>query len=101
VRPEGLAGRPIEFPGLQFTITDALVRYELLDGCTGTAIVHPSQPWLELPKAPTHWAVAKTYLWLWPAIGLHVVLTALLALAWRSRRREGAKDGRVKDGDGV
>src|ERR1022692_759229 len=28
----GLAGKRIEFPGLQFTITDVLVRVELLDG---------------------------------------------------------------------
>jgi hypothetical protein len=30
--PTGLAGKRIEFPGLQFTITDVLVRVELLDG---------------------------------------------------------------------
>jgi HupE/UreJ protein len=36
--PSGLAGRRIEFPGLQLTITDALVRYELLDGRKATAI---------------------------------------------------------------
>ncbi len=32
--PGGLAGKRIEFPGLQVTITDVLVRVELLDGRT-------------------------------------------------------------------
>src|SRR5262249_52952395 len=43
--PSGLAGRRIEFVGLQLTITDVLVRVELLDGRHWTSIVHPSQPW--------------------------------------------------------
>ena len=45
--PKGLAGKHIEFPGLQLTITDVLVRYAMLDGREGTAIVRPAQPWLE------------------------------------------------------
>lgn len=59
--PEGLAGRRIEFPGLQLTITDVLVRAELLDGRKWTGIVRPSQPWLELAAAQTTWGVACTY----------------------------------------
>jgi hydrogenase/urease accessory protein HupE len=62
--PKGLAGKHIEFPGLQLTITDALVRYEMLDGRKGTAIVHPAQPWLEIAAAQSWLGVAGTYLWL-------------------------------------
>ena len=62
--PAGLAGKRIEFPGLQFTITDALVRVELLDGRSWTSIVRPSQPWMEITASPTGWKVAGTYLYL-------------------------------------
>ena len=61
---QGLADRRIEFPGLQMTITDTLVRYEFLDGRKGTAIVHPSKPWLELTASPSRWSVAGAYLML-------------------------------------
>jgi hydrogenase/urease accessory protein HupE len=57
----GLAGKRIEFPGLQFTITDVLVRLELLDGRKSTTIVHPSQPWLEIAASQTWLGVAGTY----------------------------------------
>jgi hydrogenase/urease accessory protein HupE len=46
--PNGLAGRRIEFPGLQFTITDVLVRIERLDGTHSTELVRPPRPWLEV-----------------------------------------------------
>jgi hypothetical protein len=59
--PDGLAGRRIEFPGLQLTITDALVRVAMLDGRTWTTIVHPSQPWMELAASQSGWEVAGTY----------------------------------------
>ena len=59
--PQGLAGKRIEFPGLQLTITDALVRYEMLDGRNGTAIVRPAQPWLEMAAAQSWLGVAGTY----------------------------------------
>jgi hypothetical protein len=62
--PKGLAGRRVEFPGLQFTITDALVRVELLDGRSWTSIVRPSQPWMEIAASPTGWQVAGAYLYL-------------------------------------
>ena len=58
---DGLAGRRIEFPGLQLTITDVLVRAEMLDGRRWTAIVHPSRPWIEVAAAQTGWDVAGTY----------------------------------------
>jgi hydrogenase/urease accessory protein HupE len=59
--PNGLAGKRIEFPGLQLTITDALVRYEMFDGRKGTAIVRPVQPWLEIAAAQSWLGVAGTY----------------------------------------
>ncbi len=60
--PNGLAGARIEFPGLQLTITDVLVRFEMLDGTKGSAIVHPSQPWIEIEARRGLWAVAGAYL---------------------------------------
>jgi len=58
----GLAGKRIEFPGLQLTITDVLVRVELLDGRSWTSIARPSQPWMEIAAAPSGWQVAGSYL---------------------------------------
>ena len=60
--PNGLAGKRIEFPGLQFTITDVLVRVEMLDGRKWTTIVHPSQPWVEIAASQTWMGVAGTYI---------------------------------------
>ncbi len=59
--PAGLAGKRIEFPGLQLTITDVLVRVEMLDGRKLTAIIHPSQPWVEVAAAQSTWGVMGTY----------------------------------------
>jgi hydrogenase/urease accessory protein HupE len=58
----GLAGKRIEFRGLQATITDVLVRVEMLDGRKWTTLVHPSQPWVELTGAPSKIHVAGAYL---------------------------------------
>jgi len=58
----GLAGKRIEFRGLQATITDVLVRVEMLDGRTWTTIAHPSQPWFKLTGAPSKLRVAGAYL---------------------------------------
>ena len=44
----GIAGKRVEFVGLQATITDVLVRVALLDGTRSTTLVHPSQPWVEI-----------------------------------------------------
>lgn len=60
--PNGLAGKRIEFPGLQWTITDVLVRVEMLDGRKWTAIIHPSQPWVEIAASQTWMGVAGTYI---------------------------------------
>jgi len=58
----GLAGKRIEFPGLQLTITDVLVRVEMLDGRTWSTLVRPSQAWIEIAATPSGWEVAGTYL---------------------------------------
>ena len=60
--PNGLAGKRIDFPGLQATITDVVVRVEMLDGRKWTTIVHPSQPWFELAANQSTWGVVGTYI---------------------------------------
>jgi len=60
--PNGLAGKRIEITGLQLTITDALVRVELLDGRTIQAIARPSQPWVEIAATQSRWEVTGTYI---------------------------------------
>jgi hydrogenase/urease accessory protein HupE len=59
--PNGLAGRRIDFPGLQMTITDVLVRVEMLDGRRWTTIVRPVQPWVEIAASQTWLGLAGTY----------------------------------------
>ena len=58
----GLAGKRIEFPGLQLTITDVLIRVEMLDGTKWTTIARPSQPWVEIAASQTWFEVVGTYL---------------------------------------
>ncbi len=57
----GLAGKRIEFPGLQLTITDVLIRVETLAGDTRTSIARPSRPWFDFAPSQTWWDVAQTY----------------------------------------
>lgn len=59
--PGGLAGKRIDFVGLQATITDVLVR-TTLDGRTTTAMVRPSHPWLVVEAEQGPFAVATAYL---------------------------------------
>src|SRR5262245_20954115 len=59
---KGLAGRRIEFVGLQATVTDVLVRVQLLDGTRSTTLVRPSQPWVEIATSQGSLAVAGAYL---------------------------------------
>ena len=58
---DGLAGKRIEFVGLQLTITDVLVRVEMLDGRSWTTIARPSQPWIEIAASQAWWAMVGTY----------------------------------------
>jgi hydrogenase/urease accessory protein HupE len=57
-----LAGARVEFPGLEATITDVLVRVARLDGTRSTTLVRPSQPWLELTAPSGSLAVLGAYL---------------------------------------
>lgn len=59
---DGLAGKRIEFVGLQLTITDALVRVELLDGRTFQIIARPSQPWVEIAASQNWSQVMGSYI---------------------------------------
>jgi hydrogenase/urease accessory protein HupE len=87
----GLAGKRIQFTGLQLTITDVLVRVEMLDGRTCTTIAHPSQPWFELTGAPSKLSVAGAYLRLgiehiWSGIDHLLFIFALMILVKGARR---------------
>ena len=55
--PSGLSGQRIEFPGLQGTIADVLVRVQPLGGEMTTTLVRSSQPWVDI-AAPTGGAFA-------------------------------------------
>lgn len=59
--PGGLAGKRVDFVGLQATITDVLARVTL-DGVTTTTMVRPSEPWLDIETDQAPAAVALTYL---------------------------------------
>src|SRR6266487_428015 len=59
--PDGLGGKRIEFPGLQLTITDALVRIQMLDGTESTTLVHPSHAWMEVIASQSLLSVAASY----------------------------------------
>ncbi len=60
--PHGLVGTRIEFIGLETTITDVLVRVQRSDGSHSTALVHPSQPWLQVQGSQGPWSTALVYL---------------------------------------
>jgi HupE / UreJ protein len=60
--PTGLSGRHIEFIGLPLTITDVLVRTELLDGRTMQMIARPSRPWVEIAASQSWWQVMGAYI---------------------------------------
>jgi len=87
----GLAGKRIEFRGLQATITDVLVRVEMLDGRKWTTLVHPSRPWFEPSAAPSKLQVAGAYLRLgiehiWTGVDHLLFILALMILVKGTRR---------------
>ena len=92
--PGGLAGKRIEFVGLQATITEVLVRIEMADGTHTAMIVRPSRPFVDVPADQSTLAIALTYL----EQGvehilfgfdhlLFVVALMLIVRDWRSRGR--------------
>ena len=73
VGPSGLAGKRLEFVGLQGTITDVLVRVEWLDGATQVTRVLPSSPSFVLEATPGRFEVARIYL----VLGIEHILTGI------------------------
>ena len=59
--PNGLAGKRLEFPGLQMTITDVLVRVTQRDGTHWTELVKPGQPWIEMRARKGLLAITGAY----------------------------------------
>jgi hydrogenase/urease accessory protein HupE len=57
-----LTGTRIDIVGLQATITDVLVRVQMLDGTYSTTLVRPSKPWIEIATSRSSLEVAKAYL---------------------------------------
>jgi hydrogenase/urease accessory protein HupE len=57
-----LTGTRIEIVGLQATITDVLVRVQMLDGTYSTTLVRPSKPWIEIATSRSSLEVATAYL---------------------------------------
>ena len=57
----GLAGRRIEFVGLQATIADVLVRVQMGDGRESTTLVRPAQAWVEIAGSRGLLAAAGAY----------------------------------------
>jgi hydrogenase/urease accessory protein HupE len=90
-RPNGLAGRRIDFIGLQLSITDVLVRTNSLDGSYSTTLVRPSRPWIEITAARGPLAIAVAYLMLGIEHILfgfdHLFFVLALILIVRSGRR--------------
>ncbi len=72
-RPGGLAGKRIEFVGLQGTITDVLVRIERLDGSSQVTRVMPSSPSFVVEATQHRFEVARTYL----VLGIEHILTGI------------------------
>jgi hydrogenase/urease accessory protein HupE len=60
--PGGLGSKRINFVGLQATITDVLVRVQLLNGRSWSTIVQPSQAWIDIAETQGPLGVAGSYL---------------------------------------
>ena len=88
--PNGLADERIEFTGLQLTITDVLVRVQMLNGVVSNALARPNKPWVEVAAKPGILSVAGAYI----MHGIehilfgfdHLVFVLALILIVRSRR---------------
>ena len=87
----GLAGQRIDFPGLDQTLSDVLVRIEQADGSIFTQLVKASRPSVEVAEPPSAWAVAWQYLELGVAhilLGFdHLLFVLALLLIVRGWRR--------------
>lgn len=59
--PNGLAGKRLDFPGLQMTLSDVLVRVTQRDGTHWTELVKPGQPWIEMRERRGVLAITGAY----------------------------------------
>jgi hydrogenase/urease accessory protein HupE len=70
-RSDGLEGKRIRIVGLEFTLTDALIRVQHLDGTTQVGRATAAEPTLTLKAEPDSWQVVRTYL----VLGIEHILT--------------------------
>jgi hydrogenase/urease accessory protein HupE len=70
-RPGGLEGGRVAIVGLEFTLTDALIRVQRLDGTTQVARATAAEPTFTLEAEPGSWEVVRTYL----VLGIEHILT--------------------------
>jgi hydrogenase/urease accessory protein HupE len=57
----GIQGKKPAINGLESTVTDVIVRIELLDGRNWTTIIHPSQQWILVAATQTKLAVMGNF----------------------------------------
>jgi hydrogenase/urease accessory protein HupE len=72
-RPGGFDGSRIRIVGLEFTLTDALIRVQHLDGTTQVARATAAEPTLTLKAEPDSWQVVRTYV----VLGIEHILTGV------------------------
>jgi len=70
-RPGGFEGSRIRIVGLEFTLTDVLIRIQHLDGTTQVARATAAEPAFTLKAEPASWEVVRTYL----VLGVEHILT--------------------------
>jgi hydrogenase/urease accessory protein HupE len=58
----GIQGKTLAIAGLDSTVTDVIVRIEMLDGRKSTTIVHPSQPWIQIAASQTRMTVMGSFI---------------------------------------
>ena len=59
---DGIQGKTLAIAGLESTVTDVIVRVEMLDGRKSTMIVHPSQPWVQVAASQTRLTVVGSFI---------------------------------------
>ena len=70
-RPGGLDGDQIRIAGLEFTLTDVLIRVQHLDGTTQVARATAAEPTVTVAPVPRWWEVVRTYV----TFGIEHILT--------------------------
>jgi hydrogenase/urease accessory protein HupE len=58
----GIQAKKLAINGLESTVTDVIVRVEMLDGRKWTTIMHPSQPWVQVAAAQTRLTVIGNFI---------------------------------------